>query len=239
MAVQIIRGLVAAIVIIAACPAHGEEEPVCGQIPDLSTNPVIALGHIASVSARVHFLKNSTVPGCPSAAPACSERAYLVPGDHVFVSIRRDAFVCATFVNAKGDDYSGWVPADAVAYDKQEPVTSAGWVGKWSRTEASIRMKPGKAGVLVIEGDATFGALDPARVKRGAVNSGEIAADVMPAGDRLNFAVGENGTLPVDKGSELSCKVWMQRVGSWLIVYDNTNCGGFNVTFRGIYTRKP
>ena len=238
MAVQIIRGLVAATMIIAACPAHGEEEPVCG-FPDLSMNPVIALGHIASGSARVHFLKNPTMPGCPSATPACTERAYVVPGDRVFVSIRRDAFVCATFVNAKGDDYSGWVPADAVAYDKQESVTPSGWVGKWSRHEADIRVKPTKGGGLEIEGDATFGAHDPARVQRGAVNSGEISAEVTPAGDRLSFAESENGTLPVDQGGEFSCRVWMRRVGPWLLVYDNKNCGGFRVTFRGIYTSKP
>ena len=238
MAVQIIRGLVAATMIIAACPAHGEEEPVCGVL-DLSMNPVITLGHIAG-SARVHFLKDPTVPGCPSSTSACTERAYVVPGDRVFVSIRRDSFVCATFVDSKGDDHSGWVAADAVVYDKQEPVTLAGWVGKWSRhDEADIRVKPGKGGILEVEGDATFGARDPARVKRGAVNSGEISAEVTPAGDRLSFAESENGTLPVDQGGEFSCRVWMRRVGPWLLVYDNKNCGGFRVTFRGIYIRKP
>jgi hypothetical protein len=76
-------------------------------------------------------------------------------------------------------------------------------------------------------------------VKRGTVNTGEISAAVMPAGDRLSFAMGAGDTLPVDKGGESDCKVWMQRVGPWLIVNDNSNCGGFNVSFRGFYTRKP
>jgi hypothetical protein len=41
--------------------------------------------------------------------------------------------------------------------------------GSWSRIEADITVKAGKAGVLRIEGDATFGAKDPGRVRRRAV----------------------------------------------------------------------
>ena len=239
MAVRTICGLAASAAIIAACPARGEDA-LCGSIPELSTNPTLVLGHITSGTAIVHFIKDATAqPGCPSRAPACAERAYLVPGDRVIVSARRDAFVCATYINAKSIDRSGWLPADAVADDKAEPVAPADWLGKWSRVEADITVKAGKASALEIQGDATFGAKDPARVKRGAVNEGEIAGDVTPAGDRLSFAMGDGATLPVDKGDEFGCKVWMRRVGPWLIVNDNNNCGGFNVTFRGFYTRKP
>jgi hypothetical protein len=239
MTVQAIRNLVAATLVIAACPARGEDAG-CGEIPDLSAHPAVVLGHITSGAPRVPFIKDASMqPGCPNATPACAERAYLVPGDRVIVTAKRDAFACATYINAKGGDRSGWLPLDAVAYDKPEPVAAADWLGKWSRTEADIRVKPGKAGALVINGDATFGAHDPGRVKRGAVNSGEIAADVTLAGDRLSFAMGDDATLPVDKGGEFVCKVWMQRVGPWLIVNDNGNCGGFNVSFRGFYTRKP
>jgi hypothetical protein len=230
---------IAATLVIAACPARAEDVR-CGEFPDLSANPTMALGHVASGAPRVYFLKDALMqPGCPSGMPACAERAYLVPGDRVILTMNRDAFVCATYVNAKGVDRSGWLPADAVAYDRPEPVALAGWLGKWCRTEAEIRVKPGKAGTLAIEGDATFGALDPGRMKRGAVNSGEIAADVTPAGDRLSFVMDADDTLPSDKGDEFDCKVWMQRVGHWLVVYDNRNCGGFNVSFRGFYTRKP
>jgi hypothetical protein len=239
MTVQIIRGFVAAALIIAACPVHGEEAR-CGEISELSTNPAAAVGHITSGAPRVPFIKDaSTQPGCPNTTPACTERAYLIPGDRVILTAKRDAFVCATYISARGNDRSGWLPSDAVAYDKPEPVALAGWLGKWSRTEAEIRVKLGKTGALLIEGDATFGALDPGRVKRGAVNAGEISAEVTPAGDRLSFAIGAGDTLPVDKGDEFDCKVWMRRVGPWLIVNDNRNCGGFNVSFRGFYTRKP
>jgi hypothetical protein len=239
MTVRIFLRFMAATVIIAACPARADDAR-CGEYPVLSTNPALAAGRVTSGAARFHFIKDAVAQaGCPNGTPACAERAYLVPGDRVIVSMKRDAFVCVTYFNAKGIDRSGWLPADAVAYDKPEPAALAGWLGKWSRTEAEIRVKPGKAGALSIEGEATYGTLDPGRVKRGAVNSGEISGEVTPAGDRLSFAVGDNATLPVDKGGEFACKVWMQRVGPWLIVDDNNSCGGFNVSFRGFYTRKP
>jgi hypothetical protein len=235
--VRTVRGV--AVAIIAACPARGEDA-LCRGVPELSVNPTLALGHVRSGADRVQFVKDAWAqPGCPSRAAACAERAYLVPGDRVIVSVRSDAFVCATYINAKGGDRSGWLPADAVADDKAEPAALADWLGKWSREEASITVKAGNAGALRIEGEATFGAGDPDRVKRGAVNSGEIDADVTPSGDRLSFAIDGDATVPVDKGGDFACKVWMQRVGPWLIVDDNTSCGGAHVTFRGFYTRKP
>jgi hypothetical protein len=193
---------------------------------------------------RIHFIKDAAAqPGCPSLKPACMERAYIIPGDRVIVSLRQPGFVCATYVNAKGGDRSGWLQAEAVADDGAAPVALSGWLGTWSRTEAEITVKAGKSGAeksgaLQIEGEATWGALDPARVKRGGVNTGEISADVTPAGDRLSFAIVGEAALPVDKGDEFTCRVWMQRLGTWLVVDDNNRCGGANVTFRGVYIRK-
>jgi hypothetical protein len=239
MAVRTICGFAAAAAIIGGCPARGDDA-LCGSVPDLSANPSLVLGHVTAGAARVHFVKDALAqPGCPDRTPAYAERAYLVPGDRVILAMRRDAFICATYINAKGGDGSGWLPADAVAYDKAAPAALSDWIGKWSRVEADITMKAGKAGALLIEGNATYGAKDPDRVRRGAVNSGTIDGEVIPAGDRLSFAMGDNATLPVDKGGEFSCKVWMQRIGRWLVVNDNNNCGGFNVSFRGFYTHRP
>jgi hypothetical protein len=234
---RLVCGLAAAVIISAA--VHAEDAP-CGNMPNLPADEPLTLGRVSTAADRVHFVKDAAAqPGCPNQKPACLERAYVVPGDLVILTARRDAFVCATYINAKGIETSGWLPAVAVADDKAPPVAAADWLGKWSRVEAEIRVKAGKAGALAIEGDATFGAKDPARVKRGGVNVGEIAADVTPAGDRLSFAMGEDATLPVDKGDEFTCRVWMRRLGPWLIVNDNNHCGGFNIAFSGFYTRKP
>ncbi|MGH6843688.1 MAG: hypothetical protein ACRECU_02990, partial [Methylocella sp.] len=84
----------------------------------------------------------------------------------------------------------------------------------------------------------TYGSLDPDRVKRGAVNIGIIEGMTSPKGAALSFTMGEGATLPVDKGDEGDCKVWMRRLGPYLLVNDNNNCGGMNVSFSGVYTRK-
>jgi hypothetical protein len=178
---------------------------------------------VTSAADRVHFVKDALKdgvahPGCPSRAPACAERAYLVPGDRVIISARRDAFICATYINAEGGDRSGWLPADAVADDKAEPVAVADWLGEWSRgDETSIMVKASKAGVLRIEG--VVGGIGPAA---------SIKSDVTPASDRLSFT---------DRGDAEGCKVWMQRVGPWLMVIDDHQCGGFLVTFSGVWRR--
>jgi hypothetical protein len=39
------------------------------------------------------------------------------------ISARRDAFVCATDINAEGAGRSDWLPADAVADDKRQSVS--------------------------------------------------------------------------------------------------------------------
>ena len=76
------------------------------------------------------------------------------------------------------------------------------------------------------------------RVKRGNVNIGQFEAKGTATGPEFAFDAAEKGTLPVDKGEDGDCKVWMRRLGPYLLVDDNNACGGFNVTFRGIYRRK-
>ena len=41
----------------------------------------------------------------------------------------------------------------------------------------------------------------------------------------------------VEKAEEGQCLVRMQRVGAWLLVEDNMQCGGSMVTFTGLYRR--
>jgi hypothetical protein len=229
--IRTICGLAAAAAIIVACPARAEDAS-CRSTPDLSANRALALGHVTSAADRVHFVKDAAAqPGCPSRAPACAERAYLVPGDRVIISARRDVFICATYINAKGGARAGWLPADAVASDKAEPVALADWLGEWHHNdgadEGHITVKAGTGGALRIGGSATYGGNDPGRVERGDIIAAGIKSDVTPGGDRLSFT-GDN-----------DCKVWMQRLGPWLVANDDGKCGGDGATFRGVYTRQP
>jgi hypothetical protein len=42
-----------------------------------------------------------------------------------------------------------------------------------------------------------------------------------------------------DGADELDCQVTMQLVGKLLVVGENLHCGGANVSFSGVYPRKP
>ena len=213
----------------------------CRRTPSLSEGPTLGFGRVVA-AGRTSFVKDGLAQkGCPDATAECRERAYLVAGDSVILGERVGGYLCATYRGAKGDlARTGWLPAEAVAAEPPAPVAPDDWLGTWTQAEGRIQVKRGdKPGTLAVTGDATWGAGDPERVKRGGVNLGEISGTVTPAGDGASFAMGENGTLPVAKGGADDCKVWLRRLGPWLVVDDNLACGGMNVTFRGVYRREP
>ena len=110
----------------------------------------------------------------------------------------------------------------------------------WTAPEQQITIKAGRGGGLDADGDATFGALDPERAKRGAVNIGHVSGTAKPEGPILAFAMGDDDkTFPFDKGGEFDCRIRLRLVGPYLLAGDNKQCGGFNVTFDGVYRRKP
>lgn len=206
----------------------------------LSDNPKVESGKVVG-EGRINFVKSAIDDkACPADTAACRRKAFLVAGNGVVLGARLEKFVCATFVNGKGIETSGWLPAAAVTVDAGgAPLAAKDWVHTWMREEATIKITPGAKDALAISGDATYGAQDPDRVKRGAVNIGSIAAKIAPKGDALSFAMGDDDkTLALDKGDEFACKVWMRRVGPYLLVDDNMNCGGNNVSFRGTYARR-
>jgi hypothetical protein len=235
--IRTICGLAGVAAIIIACPARAADDtPFCLGIPYLDNNPVLAFGHVTSAANRIHFVKGAMAesPDCPSRAPACVRPDYLVPGDRVVIisDHRYDAFICVLYIDAKGGAGSSWLPADAVADDKAEPVALADWLGHWHYKnegrwprENDITVKAGNAGALRIEGVAKD-LVD----RETSATPTTIKSDVTPAGDRLKF-------------SSSRCKVWMQRVGPWLIVKDGadvTVCAGRNgTTFSAVYRRQP
>jgi hypothetical protein len=221
-------------------PSYAEDGN-CFGFQSLAGNPELSLGRINARSPRTYFVANRAEAGdCPSAAAKCRKPSYLAPGDRVIVSRANGAFACVDFIDAKRIPHPGWLPAGAVDREVTSPPTLTDWSGAWSEIEARIRLKPSsKAGALAISGEATWGGLDPERIKSGAVHIGSIEGVAAPVGASLSFAMGDNdATLPVDQGKDADCKVWMRRLGPYLLVSDNKNCGGANVSFQGVYTRK-
>jgi hypothetical protein len=232
--------ITASSVVLATAGVVRAAERDCGGYGPLSEGPKTSLGRIGAGAARTYFIRNgSDAKDCPNATDACRAKAFLVTGDRVIANQTVGAFVCADFIGAKSTSRrSGWLPASAIVPETPPPIALADWLGKWSQIEAAITIEPGsKSGTLSISGDATWGSLDPERVKRGAVHLGNIEGITSPNGADLSFAMGDSDTLPVDKGDESACKVWMRRLGAYLLVNDNNNCGGMNVSFGGVYTR--
>ena len=150
------------------------------------------------------------------------------------------AFACVDFIDAKRIPHSGWLPTGAVDREVTSPPTLTDWSGAWSEIKARIRLKPSsKAGALSISGEATWGGLDPERIKSGAVHIGSIEGVAAPVGGPSVSPWGiTTQRCPSTRGKDTDCKVWMRRLGPCLLVSDNENCGRANVSFQGVYTRK-
>ena len=225
---------------LAAGPALAQAGD-CYGFDALGPDVALSVAAVTDAVPRVNFVKNgSAAKNCPSGTEACRERAFLVPGDTVIVSGARGGFACATYVNAKGLARAGWLPLAALRTEVEQPtVRMADWIGTWTAPEQQITIKAGRGGLLDVEGEATFGALDPERVKRGAINMGEVSGSAKPEGAILAFAMGDDDkTLPFDKGGEFDCRIRLRLVGSFLLAEDNQRCGGANVSFAGAYRRK-
>ncbi len=226
--------------ILSASAAMAEGN--CNGWADLASPETITLAKV-SAAPHANFVKNGTEQaGCPAAGASCQRKGFVVSGDVVIVSSRQNGFACAQYVDARGLETTGWLPASALTEEPAAaPASLNDWAGEWSgNPEQSISVKAGKgARMVVLHGDATYGALDPARVKRGAVNIGAFDANVRLDGNLVAFAIGDGGkTLPYDKGEEFACKIRMVRLGPFLMVEDNRQCGGNNVSFAGDYRRK-
>ena len=172
--------------------------------------------------ARVYFYGEDE--GCPGPAAKCRRKAYLVPGDEVVTSRTFGDWVCAWFQPARGAETVGWLAADSlapVATDENAPLAS--WLGTWTFYDDSIRVSRGRrVDVLSVSGDATWYGVNP-----GNVHVGELSGTGTPSDNTLRL-----GADPED------CQATLRLVGPYLVVSDNKQCGGVNVTFDGVYRKK-
>lgn len=232
-----------AAVILALSTQLGAAQPASGQCAGVSPADMLAptsVARIAPGQKRVNFVRSTEADrnACPSDAPACRDTAYLVTGDVVLTSGKtQNGFECASFVDRRGRETSGWLPSSALVPVKPAAISQSDWLGTWRRTEASIKIIRARGGKgLSVEGEATYGALDKSRVARGAVNMGEFDGIARRSGDTAFVAPGDIPSF--DKAPKDRCAVRMRRVGPYLIVEDNAACGGANVSFTGLYIKR-
>lgn len=174
--------------------------------------------------ARVYFHGDDS-DDCPAAGAKCRAKAYVIPGDEVIVSRRLGDYICAWFSPRKGDETVGWLPAASVTLSEPQMKPSLSrWVGAWGYGGLqSLDIKRGaRAGALAVKGEAYWRGLGD------NIHTGEVEFEAAPQGNLLAL-----------KNSEDICEVTLRLVGSYLVVSDNLQCGGANVTFNGVYRKKP
>jgi hypothetical protein len=226
------RRLIHCCVILTFCGSAAQaDDRVCAGA-QFSDGPTLRIGQIAADAPHVDFVRNGDIRlRCPSVEPGCRDKAFLVARDLVVIGRRLDEFVCVDYWTAKSAR-SGWLPAIALSPAKVS-INPVDWSGDWRRTEADITIK-NTGGKLQAEGHATYGSLDPARVKRGAVNLGEFSGPLVLAEGQGTFA---DKAVDQNKPDSSGCRIRMARAQESLFVQDNGQCGGMNVSFTGLYRR--
>ncbi len=213
--------------LLAPCAAQAEDRFCAG----VGFADGLTIGRIKADAGKVFFRKNGDRKNnCPSPEAACQDKAYLVAGDLVALGAKRGAFVCVDFDQGQGDrgqgDRAGWLPSQAI--DPAPLATDpAQWLGDWKRVEADISIAQARDG-LFARGEATFGARDPEKIKRGAVHTGAFVGP-------LTLKDGKATLL--DSSDVSACALRLARAGDFLFVRDNGNCGGLNVSFSGVFLR--
>lgn len=114
---------------------------------------------------------------------------------------------------------AGWISNDNLKIIEPYPIDTKKWIGDWEGP-ASVSIKPESNKALKITGKAIWQGIN-------SVHFGE-----------LNFeAVPENNKVLSAASDKYSCSVLMLLYENRLIVIDR-QCGGTNVTFTGVYSRK-
>lgn len=120
----------------------------------------------------------------------------------------------------------GWVKIEDVKIDSnQADIILKDWVGDWGINwggGAFEKINISLSGnILSAYGEAVY-------VSDTQHNFGEFSATTTPDGSVAVFKQGD---------SSYTCIVTTKRVGKYLLVADNGECGGMNVRFSGLYSR--
>lgn len=229
--------LLAAALLAVAAPARAETAR-CPDVLLLDGENPISARVVDAAGGRVHFIEDGYTKGCPSVGKSCQKKSFVLPGDRVLTGEVEGEFACSMFLSARGVETIGFLPLKAL---REAPAATPGlrdWTGKWKRSaEAEITIRPIAGGRLEVSGEATWGARDPRRVASGAVNSGNLDGAAAPRGNMLALGKGYDGAAAPPAGEDFECRARLRLIGGLLIVEDNRNCGGANVSFIGVYRK--
>lgn len=170
---------------------------------------------------RVYFFSDEN--DCPN-GKKCQKKSYLITNNEVLVSRTFGDFSCVWYQPEKGSETVGWIKSDKLQFVEMLQSIDE-YVGKWFFYDNEIEISKTKTpSVFKITGMAFWKGLG------GNIHTGELDGEAKWNESKLLY--GENDT------SEYACKASFDLIGSYLIVSDNLNCGGANVTFSGVYRKE-
>lgn len=174
-------------------------------------------------AGRAYFYDDMS-PNCPESA-SCRTKNYVVAGDTVITNRKRGDFLCAWYSPKKGWTTVGWLKASDLDFPvSRGDISERSWTGEWRYALNSITITPDKlAGFLNVAGNAIWKGLGD------NVHIGELDGAFPYKGGVLEYSSGD---------SQYDCRATLRLVDAFLVVRDNMNCGGANVTFSGIYRRQ-
>ncbi len=183
-----------------------------------------ALARVSGV-ARLYLLAD--MEGCPGKGePACRQRSYVVGGDTVVTGGLQGGYRCAFFPNNVGGS-AGWVDAQRLQPlpTPTAPVLHA-WAGRWHDGDNTLQLSV-RGEQLAVSGEAFWPAANPGPQSPYGPHLGQIEALARPHGATVDFSEGEAS----------GCQLRARLLGDYLVVSDNSDCGGMNVRFNGVYRR--
>ena len=225
-----ILGLLLAVFFAGPVSAYDAHDPNNCNGVEWDDNRALVVSKI--MAPRVNFIKSPydddfKAAACPAAIKGCQKESYLVTGDLVLVGKTRGDFTCVDYQSplAKNQTWiRGWLPSTALTpIAPMTSPTTSDWTGTWYHPGGPIEIKSGDGGKLHVEGGMTL------PTPSGDFQNGDFKAQVAP----------QNTLAFTDEGAYGDgCHVRMQRIGPWLLVEDNSGCGGSGVTFTGLYRLK-
>ena len=158
---------------------------------------------------------------CPDKTARCRKKSYLIEGDEILISHEYKNFICAWYTSNKGRHSEGWLLKSHVKFKKTSVPDINDWIGTWVYYKNEIIIKKSENNKLHTTGNAVWQT-------EYTVHVGEFDITETPVKNTVTNSIQD----------EYDCAVRMHLIGKRLVVSDNKNCGGMNVSFDGVYIRK-
>lgn len=225
--VKMMWAVLGLVLVANAAKAEMTDEDTCrnGLFPRLLKESRLAVV-TGEAQSRLYFFED--MDGCPSRGAACQTKRYVVPGDELIVGKQHGEWSCVWYAG-KTHETVGWVRNGQLQYQEANPRPD--WEGKWKQYAytgyISIAKKGGR--YYVLGNTKWFGAQlpDGTQVEHVGALGGELSVEKN---------VAHSGPAAADANAEYDCMADYVRLGRFLIVHDNGQCGGVNVRFDGVYT---